>query len=130
MNKILCFLRFINLCFYKMYLCLQMNQKKVGFESLEDKQFENIPSYLLNDNFDSRWSYLYHSFDFKYMLLLCFVCRCLNKGELTESHHAKLSESAKIRQLTDEEFAICINKVKLIFILFVIPSFFCPYVSI
>ena len=46
------------------------------------------------------------------MLLLCFVCRCLNKGELTESHHAKLGESAKIRQLTDEEFAICIDKVK------------------
>lgn len=80
-----------------------------------NKQFEDIPSYLLNDNnFDARWTYLYHSFDFKYMLLLCFVCRCLNKGELTESHHTKLGESAKIRQLTDEEFEICIDKVKFI----------------
>eukprot|EP01083_Nonionella_stella_P171996 588930_1 len=80
------------------------------FYNTSNNEFNDIPSYLLDD-MDHNWSYLYHSFDFKYLLVLCFACRCLNGGgNLSQAQYVKLGESAKLRQLTDEEFDICIQK--------------------
>ena len=74
-------------------------------------QFEHVPELLVTEAGDVKWAYLFDSVDFKVMLLLCATSRALNNGFLTPTQHKKLAESARLRHMTDDEFALCAAKV-------------------